>query len=279
MTVPGRVAAGWSRPVALTVAAAFFLEQVDGTILATALPAVARDFGVRPSTVGVALTAYLVTVAALIPVSGWLSDRYGGRRVFLIAVAGFVAASVLCGLSSRWRCWWPGGCPGCGRCDDGAGRPFHRPVGHRQDRSRPRRRVSDLAGAAAPVIAPFLGGVITQYAGWPWIFFVNVPLGAVLLAVAWRVIPAAAPAGRAGLDVATLVLLVAGVVGLVVGLQLVADPARVWVAAALLGSRPSGSDGRCGGPAGTRPRCWTCAPSPGRRSGRPAPAASPTASR
>ncbi|MEV4509924.1 MFS transporter [Dactylosporangium sp. NPDC049525] len=226
---------GWSRPVALTVAAAFFLEQVDATILATALPAVARDLGVRPSDAGVALTAYLVTVAALIPVSGWLSDRYGGRRVFLVAVAGFVSASVLCGLSSSLAMLV------AGRVVQGVAGAMMVPVGRfivlsGTAKAELVRAVAYLTwpALAAPVIAPFLGGVITQYAGWQWIFFVNVPLGAVLLAVAWRVVPAVPPAGRRGLDVATFLLVMAGVVGLVIGLELVADPGRLAYAGALL---------------------------------------------
>ncbi|MFC5004648.1 MFS transporter [Dactylosporangium cerinum] len=226
---------GWSRPVALTVAAAFFLEQTDATILATALPAIAHDFGMRPGDVGVALTAYLVTVAALIPVSGWLSDRYGGRRVFLTAVAGFVGASVLCGLSSSLAMLVTG------RVIQGVAGAMMVPVGRYIVLSGTAK--TDLVRAvayltwpalAAPVVAPFVGGVVTQYAGWPWIFFVNVPLGAVLLAVAWRVIPATTPTGRSGLDVPTLLLVVTGVVGLVVGLDLVTDPRRTWAATGLL---------------------------------------------
>ncbi len=232
---------GWSRPVALTVAAAFFLEQIDATILATALPAIARDLGVRPSDAGLALTAYLVTVAALIPVSGWLSDRFGGRRVFLAAVAGFVGASVLCGLSSSLTMLV------AGRVLQGVAGAMMVPVGRFIVLSGTAK--SDLVRAvayltwpalAAPVVAPFLGGVITQYAGWPWIFFVNVPLGAALLVVAWRVVPATAPAGRAGFDVATLLLVTAGIVGLVVGLELVASPSWLPVAAALLGVAGAG---------------------------------------
>ncbi|WP_327000303.1 MFS transporter [Dactylosporangium sp. NBC_01737] len=226
---------GWSRPVALTVAAAFFLEQVDATILATALPAVGRDLGVRPSDAGVALTAYLVTVAALIPVSGWLSDRYGGRRVFLVAVAGFVGASVLCGLSQSLAMLV------AGRVVQGVAGAMMVPVGRfivlaGTAKSDLVRAVAYLTwpALAAPVIAPFLGGVITQYAGWQWIFFVNVPLGVALVAVAWRIIPDVAPGGRGGLDVATFLLLMAGVVGLVIGLELVADPGRLPIAAALL---------------------------------------------
>ncbi|MET7397019.1 MFS transporter [Dactylosporangium sp. NPDC005572] len=242
MTVTAQTAAGWSRPVALTVAAAFFLEQIDGTILATALPAIARDLGVRPSDAGLAMTAYLVTVAACIPVSGWLSNRFGGRRVFLVAIAGFVGASVLCGLSSSLAMLV------AGRVLQGLAGAMMVPVGRfivlaGTAKTDLVRAVAYLTwpALAAPVIAPFLGGVITQYAGWPWIFFVNVPLGAVLLAVAWRVIPAADPAAGsvgpavpAGIDVRTLLLVMAGIVGLVVGLELVADPGWLPVAAALL---------------------------------------------
>ncbi|WP_238012270.1 MFS transporter [Dactylosporangium sp. AC04546] len=239
MTATAQTAAGWSRPVALTVAAAFFLEQIDGTILATALPAIARDLGVRPGDAGLAMTAYLITVAACIPVSGWLSERFGGRRVFLVAVAGFVAASVLCGLSSSLAMLV------AGRVVQGVAGAMMVPVGRfivlaGTAKADLVRAVAYLTwpALAAPVIAPFLGGVITQYAGWPWIFFVNVPLGAVLLAVAWRVIPAADSAADsavpAGIDVRTLLLVMAGTVGLVVGLELVADTRRLPVAAALL---------------------------------------------
>jgi MFS family permease len=95
------VAAGWSRPAAIVVAVAFFLENFDGVILVTASPAIARDFGVPAADVGSASTAYLLAVAVFIPVSGWAADRWGARRVFCVAIAVFVVASLLCSLSSN----------------------------------------------------------------------------------------------------------------------------------------------------------------------------------
>jgi MFS family permease len=86
----------WSRPVALVVAAAFFMENLDATILSTATATIATDFEVQPAQLGIAVTGYLVAVAAFIPLGAWLAERWGARRVFLAAVVLFVVASVAC---------------------------------------------------------------------------------------------------------------------------------------------------------------------------------------
>jgi MFS-type transporter involved in bile tolerance (Atg22 family) len=88
-----------NRPLALLVAGTFFMENLDGTIIATAAPAMAADLGVGAVDINVAITTYLVTIAVGIPVSGWLTDRFGGRRVLLWAIATFTVASVLCAVS------------------------------------------------------------------------------------------------------------------------------------------------------------------------------------
>src|ERR1700712_3568311 len=85
-----------ARTVSLIVAAAFFMEYLDGTVIATALPAMAQDFGRDPVSLGIGITAYLLALAVFIPVSGWVADRFGSRRVVLGALIGFTAASMLC---------------------------------------------------------------------------------------------------------------------------------------------------------------------------------------
>src|SRR5580698_4012353 len=81
------------------VAAAFFMENLDGTIIATALPQMARSFGVQPVELSIGITSYLLTLAVFIPASGWVADRFGVRAVFTTAIAVFTAASVVCGMT------------------------------------------------------------------------------------------------------------------------------------------------------------------------------------
>src|SRR5712691_7729968 len=86
--------------VALLVAGAFFMENLDGTVIATALPQMAQTFGASPVDLNMGMTAYLLTLAVFIPVSGWVADRFGARTVFAAAIGLFTLASILCGMSS-----------------------------------------------------------------------------------------------------------------------------------------------------------------------------------
>src|ERR1700738_4405662 len=86
--------------IALLVAGAFFMENLDGTVIATAMPQMARSFGARPVDLNIGMSAYLLTLAVFIPISGWISDRYGARPVFASAVVIFTLASVLCGFAN-----------------------------------------------------------------------------------------------------------------------------------------------------------------------------------
>src|ERR1700712_3140913 len=90
---------GRQRSIALLVAGTFFMENLDGTIVATAAPSMARSFGVESADIGVTITAYLLTMAVLIPLSGWIAQRYGIRRIFMTAIGVFTVASLLCALS------------------------------------------------------------------------------------------------------------------------------------------------------------------------------------
>lgn len=160
------------------VAATFFMENLDGTIITTALPSMAKDFGVNAVDVASGMTSYLLTLAVLIPASGWFSDRFGARRIFTLAIAIFTGASVLCGLSESLPMFI------FARVLQGVGGALMVPVGRSVVlRGTPKdgviRAVALITwpGLVAPILGPAIGGFLTTYASWHWIFFINVPLG------------------------------------------------------------------------------------------------------
>ena len=164
--------------VIILVAATFFMENLDGTIITTALPSMAKDFGVSAVDVASGMTSYLLTLAVLIPVSGWFSDRFGARRIFTLAIAIFTGASILCGLSDSLPIFI------FARVLQGVGGALMVPVGRTVVlRGTPKEGVIRAIalitwpGLVAPVVGPAIGGFITTYASWHWIFFINVPLG------------------------------------------------------------------------------------------------------
>ncbi len=182
------------RNTALLVAGCFFMENLDGTIVSTAAESMGESLGVAPTAIGLVVTAYLVTLAVLIPLSGWLTARFGPRRVFLTAIAVFSLASLGCALSSSL------GELVAMRVLQGAGGAMMVPVGRLMVVARAAkpdipRLVSYVVWPAlvAPVIAPLLGGLLTTYASWHWMFLVNLPLGAAAFGIAWRLIDAAPP--------------------------------------------------------------------------------------
>ena len=213
----------------LLVAGAFFMEFLDGTVIATALPAMARDFGLRPVDLSVGMSAYLVTLALLLPASGWAAERFGARRVFCSAIATFTLASIACGAS---RGLWSFT---AARVFQGAGGALMVPVGRLAVlRTTPK---SDLMRAiailtwpalAAPIIAPPLGGFITTYASWRWIFLINVPLGLLGLAIAARIVPEGRGDARRSLDRRGLVLTGLAVLAPMVAVELVGREVVDW---------------------------------------------------
>ncbi len=180
---------GSQRGVALLVAGTFFMENLDGTILTTAVPSIAHSLDATPAAVSAAITAYLLTLAVLIPLSGWLTLRLGARRVLLAAIAVFTLASALCAAS-------PALAELVGaRVLQGVGAAMMVPVGRlvvlRETPKAELVRVVALLtwpALAAPVIAPLLGGVLTSTVGWRWIFLVNLPLGIVAFFAARRLV-------------------------------------------------------------------------------------------
>lgn len=177
-------------PAALLVAGAFFMEFIDGTVIATALPDMAKSFGVQAVDLNIGISAYLITLAVLIPASGWIADRFGARKIFTLALAIFTLASVLCGFSTTLESFL------AMRILQGVGGALMVPVGRLAVlRTTPKHQlitaIATLTWPAlvAPIIGPPLGGFITSYANWRWIFFINVPLGLLAIALALKFIP------------------------------------------------------------------------------------------
>jgi len=178
------------RTVALIIASAMFMEQLDGTILATALPAMAESFDVSPLHMSVALTSYMLSLAVFIPASGAIADRYGSRNVFRAAIALFTVGSILCGLSGNLPLLV------LSRLLQGIGGAMMVPVGRLVLlRSVPK---SELVSAMSwllvpaligPVVGPPLGGFIVTWVSWRWIFYINVPIGLAGMWLATKFIP------------------------------------------------------------------------------------------
>lgn len=189
------------RNIALLVACCFFMENLDGTIVTTAVPRIGFDLHVPVASVGLIITAYLMTLAVLIPLSGWMVARLGTRRIFLTAIVVFTVASLLCATSVNL------GELVAMRILQGAGGAMMVPVGRlavvaRVEKTDIMRAIAYIVwpGLVAPVIAPLAGGIITTYASWRWIFMINIPLGAIALAIALRLMPAIPPTNPPKLD-------------------------------------------------------------------------------
>ncbi|MBO1268820.1 MFS transporter [Arthrobacter cavernae] len=230
-------AAPWQPRLALLVAATFFMEFLDGTVLTTAIPSIAADFQVAPADVNITMTAYLVTVAVGIPFSSWLAERLGARRVFCLAIALFTAASLLCAVSQDLTMLT------LSRVAQGAGGAMMVPVGTLLVlRGTPKadllRATAYLVwpGLMAPVLAPLVGGAITAYLSWHWIFLINLPLGIAAFIAALRIVPRTAGDRHRSLDWVGLVLTTLGVGALVVGLETVGGHGAGLLAAAIVGA-------------------------------------------
>jgi EmrB/QacA subfamily drug resistance transporter len=207
--------------VALVVAVSFFMQILDGTIVATSLPQMATSFGVQPVAMSIGITVYMLTMAAFIPLSGWLGDRYGARRVFLTSIAVFTTASLFCGLSGGLAQFV------IARAIQGAGSALMTPVGRIIVLKNARK--SELVQAialitwpalTAPVVGPVLGGFITTYASWHWNFLINIPIGIVGMALVLRFVPEQREENPGRLDVVGFILSAAGLTFLLAALEL-----------------------------------------------------------
>jgi EmrB/QacA subfamily drug resistance transporter len=223
--------------VALLVAGAFFMENLDGTVIATALPQMAQSFGVGAVDLNMGMTSYLLTLAVFIPMSGWIADRLGPRTVFSSAICIFTFASILCGLSNGlWGFT-------AARILQGIGGAMMVPVGRlvvlriteKKDLMRSIAYIT-WPGLAAPVIGPPLGGFITTYSSWRWIFYLNIPLGLAGLALAIKWITNEREPNARRFDWLGFVLTGSACVAFMYGLEILGQQISRWpVAAALMG--------------------------------------------
>jgi EmrB/QacA subfamily drug resistance transporter len=213
------------------------MEILDGAIIATAAPAIAFDLNVEPVDVSAAITSYLVALAAGLPVSGWLTERYGGRRIMLVAIAVFTIASGLCAASVNLPMLV------AFRVLQGVGGALMVPVGRLvvlrvTAKSDLIQAIAYLTWPAllAPVIAPTLGGWIVTVASWHWIFLVNLPLGVIAFFIAARIVPSAPDPTTARLDWVGFLLCAGALASLLMALELVRSrEGGLWAMATVAG--------------------------------------------
>jgi EmrB/QacA subfamily drug resistance transporter len=218
------------RAVALLVAGCFFMENLDGTIVLTAAPRIGRALHVQSTSIGLVIAAYLVTLAVLIPLGGWLAARWGARPVFLAAIAIFTLSSLACALSSSFAELV------VLRVMQGIGGAMMVPVGRlvvlaRTAKADILRVMSVLVWPAlmAPVVAPLAGGLILTDASWRWLFLINVPLGVVALGFAWRLIDSPGFGGAPPpLDLAGVLLTCSGLGSATYVAYLLSQSAVAW---------------------------------------------------
>jgi EmrB/QacA subfamily drug resistance transporter len=167
-----------TRLISLIVAVALFMENMDSTVIATALPAIATDIGSNPLALKLAITSYLLSLAIFIPASGWVADRFGTRTVFRAAITVFVLGSIACAMSNSLADFV------AARMLQGVGGAMMTPVGRLiLLRSIDRRALLNamawvtMPALIGPMVGPPIGGFITTYASWHWIFIINVPIG------------------------------------------------------------------------------------------------------
>jgi EmrB/QacA subfamily drug resistance transporter len=208
------------RTTALIVASALFMQNLDSTVVTTALPAMAKAFDVSPVTMNIVITSYLVSLAAFIPASGWVADRFGARSVFRAAIIVFTLASILCGISNSLAMLI------AARILQGMGGAMMVPVG----RLLLLRRVgkADLVAAMSwltmpallgPVIGPPVGGFLVTALSWHWIFDINIPIGIVGVILITLFIREDETVQPAHFDIVGQILAGIGMAGLIMGLS------------------------------------------------------------
>src|SRR3954471_21215359 len=208
------------RLVPLIIAVALFMENMDSTIIATSLPAIAADIGANPLALKLAVTSYLLSLAVFIPASGWVADRFGARTVFRAAIAVFVIGSIGCAVSGSLTAFV------IARIVQGMGGAMMTPVGRLVlVRTIDKRNLVDamawvtMPALIGPIIGPPVGGFITTFATWHWIFIINVPIGLIGIVLATRYIEDVRVEGLERFDLLGVVLAGAGIAGLAFGLS------------------------------------------------------------
>jgi EmrB/QacA subfamily drug resistance transporter len=208
---PAATAGAVKRYLPWVVATALFMEQLDSTIVNTAVPAMAASLGVEPLSLKAVVASYIVSLAVGIPVSGWIADRFGTRRVFSTAVAIFTLASIACGLSINVTMLV------AARILQGLGAALMTPVGRlaivrtfAKSELLVAMNFVIIPALIGPLLGPTVGGLIVHWVSWREIFFVNVPMGIAALIIIHRYMPDYHGEGRRPLDFVGLVLFSSG---------------------------------------------------------------------
>ncbi|MCK9250861.1 MAG: multidrug efflux MFS transporter [Solirubrobacteraceae bacterium] len=213
--------------VSVVFVAAMFMNILDATIVNTAIPTIGRDFDASIASTGAVASAYLVSIAVFIPASGWLGDRFGTRRVFLVALTIFTVASALCGIAGSL------GQLVLFRVLQGIGGGMMTPVGMamlfrvfpQEERVRA-SRILVVPTALAPALGPVVGGLIVDNLSWHWAFLVNVPVGVAMLLFGLRYLPVTEHARTGPFDVPGFLLAGAGLGALMFAVT--EGPSRGW---------------------------------------------------
>lgn len=228
-----------NRIVPVVLAVALFMENIDSTVIATSLPAIAADIGTSPIALKLALTSYYVSLAVFIPISGRLADAFGPKLVFRVAIAVFVVGSLACGLANSLEGFV------VSRFVQGMGGAMMTPVGRLLlVRAVPK---SDLVGAMAwftipalvgPLVGPPIGGAIATYSDWRWIFLINLPIGIAGILLATKFLPTVDRVRGVSFDAPGFVLSGLACAGIVFGCSVVSLPAlppQIGLAMATMG--------------------------------------------
>src|SRR3981081_1841615 len=223
------------RLIPLIVATALFMENMDSTVIATSLPAIAADIGTSPLTLKLAITSYLLSLAVFIPASGWTADRFGARMVFSIAIGVFMLGSIGCAMSSSVTHFV------IARIVQGMGGAMMTPVGRLVllrsiDKSA---LVKAMAWVTVPALVgpgtrPPLGGFITTYFSWYWIFLINIPIGLLGIFMAMRYIDPIRSEDPEPFDLYGLLLAGIGLGGIAFGLSVAGLNLLPWSVVASL---------------------------------------------
>jgi len=214
----GQVTRGWLIPA--IIGSALLMQTLNATVITNALPAMARTFGVEPLRLNIAITVYLLSSAIFLPLSGWMADRFGARRIFMTSIVLYAAGSAACGFAgSLWQLI-------LFRFIQGAAGATLMPVGRLVLlRTTPK---NELVGALSvvtmpallgPVVGPVIGGAIVTFADWRWIFFMNLPIAALGLFLVNRFVPEVREQDPPPVDVPGIVLTGLGLAALIFGFE------------------------------------------------------------
>ncbi len=228
-----------NRITPLILAVALFMENMDSTVIATSLPAIALDIGSDPIALKLALTSYFVSLAIFIPISGWMADRFGSTTVFRAAIGIFVIGSICCAFSWSLESFV------LSRFLQGIGASMMTPIARLVLlRSTPRNQLVaamswlSVPALIGPLTGPPLGGFLTTYLSWHWIFWINVPIGVIGMLLATRFLPPPEPRTPRPIDLVGFLLTSLTFSGIIFGLSVVSLPAMppvLGIAAIVIG--------------------------------------------